>query len=1486
TENTTFSVCHKINKDYHDNIPIGVPISNSTAYVMDCNQNLLPIGIPGELYVGGDGVSLGYVNDPELTARKFVDDPFVSGGRLYRTGDLVRWTSEGLIEFMGRVDEQVKIRGFRIELGEIKNALLTNSQITDCTVLAKEINGNKSLLAYYTGEEADRDEIRSFLLNVLPDYMVPSHYVHMESLPLTVNGKVDRKALPAPVLTSTEGYVAPSTSEEKLLAAIWSEVLGIDTPGVNDNFFALGGDSIKSIQISSRLRSSGYVLTISDILSSPTISGLTSKLSPLVETTDQGVVTGEVAVTPIQEWFFSNTTEDQHHFNQSYHLTFATGIDASWVTQIFGKLQEHHDALRMVFTNGDGSVVQYNKGLDLELSLTEYDLKGEKDSEAIMYAYAQELQESINLVNGPLMKLGLFHDGAKSHLLIVIHHLVVDGVSWRILFEDIETLYQQLVNGDELKLPLKTDSYKSWSDGLATYQQSISHTAGLDYWNIFEAQPYDELPSDYPDAPRGGAVHSQVSSFTLDTNFTRDLLTKVHGRFNTHVNDILLTALMLSVYEQYGLEHLRIDLEGHGREPLADNLDISRTVGWFTSIYPVRLSKEGADLSAMIKETKERLHRIPNQGVDYLLSQYWGSGDQHATANISFNYLGQYDSDTAGKAYDVDAETLGEEVSFRIEELYDWNISGRVVDGKLEMNLRYGSMQYKSETVDKFMEHYRANLEEVIRYCLSEAKTEFTPWDLTYKALSIAELDKLQSAYAIEDIYPLSPMQEGMLFHSLYDQDSDHYFVQLGCHWSGTMNLQAIEKSLASLTDRYDIFRTVFLHEDYARPLQMVLTQRATSFNYVDVREECAQESRESVIERYRLADRSHKFDLGEDVLMRLTVLQSSDSGYDFIWSFHHILMDGWCMSIIFSDFLKFYAQHSGLGNAALPEVQPYSNYIEWLEAGDSALSKSYWETYLADYSSLASLPKNTLSGSAQGYDQAIHELVLDKSLTSSLLEISQAEGVTLNTIIQTVWGTLLSRYNNTNDVVFGSVVSGRPAELPGVEDMVGLFINTVPVRVRYEGSETLSDVMSKLQQSASEGEAYHYHPLQKIQGVSELGRDLLDHLLIFENYPISEEIKSGSGADYQIEEISFHEQTNYDFTLMILPGEELSLKMSYNSQVYDAATITAISNHLEGLIAALVKDISAPLSSLSVITEGEEATLEAFNATDKFYAPEESTIVSVFADQVRQHGDRPALYYQDEELSYAELDRISNQIANYLMAQGVNTGSLVGLMMERDLHLLPCIYGILKAGGVYVPIDPNFPAERKRAIAVDSAMPLVITTDQCDKEGLETLEVLDLADILFSLQDISSSHPAATIKGHDLAYVIYTSGSTGTPKGVIIEHRSVVNRLFWMQDAYPIGGSDVLLQKTPLVFDVSIWELFWWSFTGASLALLPPKAEKDPEAIIAAIERYGVSTIHFVPSMLEAFQMMLGEGFDYTRLQSLRQVFASGEALKAIHSR
>ena len=672
SECTVFACCHVITNAevVGSSVPIGRPIGDRKVYVLDGHLKRVPVGVAGELYIGGASLARGYWKQAGLTAERFIPHPYSEAGgeRLYRTGDLVRHRSDGELEFVGRVDEQVKVRGYRIELGEIESVLKGHAAVAECVVVAGTDgeDSNKRLLAYLVtrpDQTLTLDELRSFLREQLPEYMIPAAFIILDALPLNAHGKLDRQALPAPDSSSLPAaveFVAPRTPEEAILAGIWAQVLKVERLGVHDNFFELGGDSILSIQVVSRAFQQGLHLLPKQLFQHQTIAELAQVVTTKRLTdAEQGEVTGVVALTPIQHWFFSRDWPQLHHFNYSMVFEVHKSLDLGRVKAVVAHLLSHHDALRMRYERSEAGWQQRNASVaeQPENEITYYDLRelGPPEVRREIERVAEQAQRSLNLETGPLMRVLYFDMGGErgGRLLLIVHHLVMDGVSWRILLEDLQLATQQLERGVAIELPAKTTSYQSWARRLSEYGGGAEMVQEAQYWGAVEEQLREQvsLPVDHEGVAAAIEVdeHRELVIKVLGEEQTRALLSEVGAAYHTQIQEVLLAALVEAIWEWTGERQVVVQMEGHGREELFEQVDLTRTVGWFTSLYPLRLDlRRVHGVGEVLQAVKEQVRAVPGRGVGYGIWKYLrvtegeaaeAGGGREAAARESENQL-------------------------------------------------------------------------------------------------------------------------------------------------------------------------------------------------------------------------------------------------------------------------------------------------------------------------------------------------------------------------------------------------------------------------------------------------------------------------------------------------------------------------------------------------------------------------------------------------------------------------------------------------------------------------------------------------------------------------------------------------------------------------------------------------------------------------------------------------------------------------------
>nr|WP_314464359.1 non-ribosomal peptide synthetase [uncultured Clostridium sp.] len=738
-------------------VPIGTPLSNVQIYITDKDMNLCPAGVSGEICVAGICVGRGYIHDEERTKEVFIENPFVKerGVRLYKTGDIGRMRPDGSLEYIGRKDFQVKIRGFRIETGEIENCLLKHEGIKEVIVIDIEDEGQgKYLCAYYTGEgPLKTTELREHLLKELAEYMIPSCFMFLEELPLSANGKVDRRKLPDPDRSADDiEYVLPQDEIQEIVVSVYNETLGISEIGMNHNFFEIGGDSIKALQIVSRLSRKGLKLEIKDIFSNPILKDVCTKIKQkTLNLRNNRVVEGKTELLPIQRAFFMSNKEERDHFNQAVMLYREAGFEEEVLREVFHKITEHHDAFRMRYTMENKTILQYNRGLgDRVYDLYTVDLNGEVNEKDAVLKVADELQKETSVFDGKLMKLCLFKSVKGDHLLIVVHHLIIDGVSWRILFEDFEHLYKNISAGNPISLEYKTDSYQNYGNFLVNYARSDKLKKELPFWReIARAKCVGILTENSILVNTYGG--SQTESISLSKEDTQSLMRNVNRTYKTEINDILLTALSIALRQLTGGDRIKIKMEGHGRETLHEDLDISRTIGWFTTLYPVLIDLEGeTELSQNIKMVKESLRKIPNQGIGYGILKYMAKDEvllQEEDAPILFNYLGEIDNDITTEVFSPSCYSCGKSTGDNVQRDARIEMDSIIIHGELVLNTTYHKKEYGAEQIARLNAAYMECLKRVIEHCMNKEKTEQTPSDYGYNKISLGDLENLLSEY-------------------------------------------------------------------------------------------------------------------------------------------------------------------------------------------------------------------------------------------------------------------------------------------------------------------------------------------------------------------------------------------------------------------------------------------------------------------------------------------------------------------------------------------------------------------------------------------------------------------------------------------------------------------------------------------------------------------------------------------------------------------
>lgn len=1198
---------------------IGVPIPDLQVYLLDPLREPVPIGVSGEMYVGGGGVAGRYLNRTELSSERFIPDSFSGrpGARLYRSGDLARRLENGDLEYLGRIDHQVKIRGFRIELGEIEAAVAAWPKVRDVTVIVREdVPGDRRIVAYLVvdgDKDGAVDDLRNALRERLPEYMVPAHFVTLDRLPLTPNGKVDRNALPAPAALrgASRPYAPPRTPVESTLSTIWAAVLRLPRVGIHEPFFEIGGDSILSIQVLARARQAGLNLTARDLFKKPTIAQLAEVASspgpePAAGTGGtHSLATGDVALAPIQKWFIEQDLEDRAYWNQAFLFEVPANFDPGSFARALHAVVLHHDALRLRLMERDRGWHQDLGGDPGDLVVPRFELSGRNDAEAsaIVEAESARIQAGFDLTRGPLLAAAYFdlgHD-RPGRLFLAAHHLAIDAVSWRILLEDLESAYVSLQVGKEPSLPQKTTSFQAWSRRLQDRALSEQTRASAAHWlSIAERRPAS-LPVDDASAPNLEAQAEEIV-IRLSAGRTHDLLHRVPAIYRTQINDILLSALALALRQWTGERGFLIETEGHGREDIASDVDVSRTVGWFTTLFPIWLdSSDGEGPGRLLKSVKEQLRRIPEKGLSYGLLRYGAAEGELAgklrggpRAELLFNYLGQLDQTVAASSlFRFSPEKTAAWHGPRNRRTHLIEVLASVRDGVLEARWIYGRNVHERRSLEALAAAFAGAVEDIVAHCLSQGAGGFSPSDFPEAGLDQQSLDTLVARQPdLVDVYPLSPMQR--LFHSMEGSEGAPGFELWRFRVRGPLDAPALEGALGDVVARHPMLRTAFEAEGLHAPLQVVLGRARVPFVEVDLRH-LAPAEQAARIDEIADKERTTGFDLRAAPLFRAILVRLDEATNELVWATHHLYIDGWSWPLVFRDLAHFYRARRSGNEPALGPACAYGDYVAWLrhEAPDS---ETYWKRVLSGVASPTPVAMDA-PGPARAAQERLFELA--PQTTAALEHFARSHNLTVSTVLQGAWALVIGHHAASRDVVFGAAFSGRPPEMSGVESLVGPCVSNLPVRILIAENAPVSTWLALLQENQFEVAQHQYASLEEIQawaGIPWRFR-MFESLVVFQNYAVD-----GDAVRFddhvRVEPIDVPEATNYPVTLTVTPGPKLRMRLRCVGGRFGSQTADAFAEALRSALEALASNPAATTDevarSLDVARRGRASALAA----------------------------------------------------------------------------------------------------------------------------------------------------------------------------------------------------------------------------------------------------------------------------------------------------
>nr|BAX64246.1 NRPS [Streptomyces sp. MSC090213JE08] len=1583
--------------DLGGRVPIGGAVRNTRLYVLSDELQPVPAGIPGELYVGGAGVGRGYLDDPARTAGTFMADPFAGPGtRMYRTGDRVVQRQDGQLEFIERRDHQVKIRGRRVETGEIEAVIRSLESVVDAAVaVLTDASGNPRLVGYLTGPGVDAGQVRDELAQLLPAYMIPSTWLVLDAMPLTPNGKLDRKALPQPALGGQDAARGPRDERERVLCGIYAEVLGTRDVGIDEDFFALGGDSIRSIQVVSRARSAGLVLTTRDVFDHKTVAALARAAGSLDadarrEPEDDSGGVGSYELTPIMGQLHEDTrslTGPVVKYSQHVVVHVPAGLDAELLDAALHALVDHHDALRTRATEpapGLWHTEVLERGALAGIRLVaSADAGGARGKDLLAFAERQAAAARARLDPGAAVMLqavlidpaasdrgpagagravprapgaaaagpgfGSVGDGAAGAaapgptfrgagncatsphppaagdapeptppgtalLVLCGHHLVVDGVSWRILLPDLAAACAALAEGRTPALDPVGTSYRAWSRLLAEQARTEVRGAELALWQGILDGPDPLVGTRRLDLAKDVHGTRRTLRLELGPDVTGPLLTDVPAAFHAEVNDVLLTGLALAVADwrrRHGHTHYAqtlIELEGHGREQLTDALDLSRTVGWFTSAFPVRLDPGaldwaevwagGAALATALKRVKEQLRALPDRGVGHGLLRYLNPHAARVLARyerpqLGFNYMGRFDArenrlwEPAGGDGVVGT---GAHPAMPLPHLLDVTpaTEDRHDGPHLIANWAWAGQAVAEDDARDIAETWFRALDLLVRHTAEPGTGGRTPSDLplvdlTQDEIEAYETELADAGTALTDVLPLTPLQQGLLFHADYDRDAtDVYTLQIVAELEGDIDPAVLRAAGQALLDRHPNLRAAFRARAGGDPVQLVPDHAELPWQETDLRD-LPEPQRSAELDRITEAERTRRFDLTAPPLLRFALVTHDEGRHRFIWTSHHILVDGWSMPLLVRELFALCRTDADV--TLLPDPAPYRGYLGWLTGQDRDAARAAWRDAL-DGVDEPTLLVPADPDRAPVLPEAVHAEV-PRELTAALSGWARTQGLTLNTVVQGCWALLLGRLTGRQDVVFGAVTSGRPAEVPDVESMIGMFLTTVPVRVPLHPGATLTELLHTLQDRQSALIPHEHLGLAEIHKAAGLAGEVFDTVVLFENFPL-DAAGTDPGADgVRVLHTEARDARHHPLSMAVFPGDTLTLRLDYAPDRLTRADVERIVLMFRHLLRTVADHPALPLARIDVTAPttiagpGAPGELGGLLGTWDPSVPEESLGV---VERVRAVADRipdePAVTDGTTSLTYRELVETAGGLSARVTAAGATTGSVIAMLADPGVPFVTGVLGVLGAGGAYLPLDPTAPAARNAGLLRDSGARYLLVGTAYEAQAREIAGDVTVLVLEDNLTD--RALPPAVGGGLDLAYVMFTSGSTGRPKGAMVQRSGMVNHLWAKVGELDLAAGEVVVQNAPLTFDVSVWQMLAPLLVGGRVRVSGSEMAADPSGLFAMVRAERVAVLEVVPSLLRAALDAWDLDGRVSELPDLRWLMVTGEALPA----
>ncbi|MFI6760880.1 amino acid adenylation domain-containing protein [Micromonospora sp. NPDC050417] len=1452
-------------------VPIGSAVAGTRLRVLDQELRQVPHGVPGELYVAGVQLARGYHGRAGLTADRFVADPYgPAGERMYRTGDLVRSAADGTVEYLGRADRQVKIRGHRVELGEIEAHLAVRPEVASAAVVARTgATGTARLLAYVvarSGVTVDPGTLLAALATALPPALVPAALLVLDELPRTASGKLDVAALPEPQRSRSTGR-APRTATERLFCEVFAAVLGLPEVGPDDDFFVLGGDSIQSIGVANRAHAHDILISPRDVFTHRTPAHLAELAGPepveptLAEHPEPASATSagptEQGTDP-QRYGDLPPTPAVHRLRESglpvgpagtaVLTRTPVGLTEARVHAVLAALRDRHDGLRQRLTRiGDllWTLRVTAPGDGGDASLPRVATSGAATGAARVDDELRAALGRLDPESGAVFDAVWFDGGPDEpgELLLVAHRLAVDEVSWPILLADLETLWN---GGAAAPVPVPLRAHVR---ALGEQAQHPERLAELTHWVETLAPGADTLARTLP------AGADPAARSTLELALPPELV-------DADPVDLLLGALRVAATrwgQRHGQEEtgdLLVDLLTTGREA---GPDLSRTVGPLHRWSPVRLPAV-TDPADATREVARRRNTAPHHGSGYDLLRYLNPQAGPILApTVRPPVLVEYAPALPGA---------------------EWLATPTAQPHPLQLSVRGGTNPtatwtwstavWDSTEVRELAESWLATLAELNDGTATTGTAtvfDASPTgngDVVGQALGTLEpgewdLVRQRSPWPVAEVWPLSPLQEGLYFHASYDQgELDVYTAQVAFEAAYPIDADRLRAACAALLARNPGLRAGFTGDGLAAPVQFITTDPPPPLTVVDLTT-VDEADRAARIEALLADDRTRRFDLARPPLFRLLLLRLGDGDDRLVITHHVLLWDGWSARIVLDQLLALYV--TGGDDHDLPPAGSYRDYLVWLAGRDRDAAMAAWRDELAD------LAEPTLVAPVDRARQPVlprrRRAELPAAVTERLRVAARESGVTLNTLLNAAWAVVLSTSVGRTDVVFGTTVAGRPAEIPHVGNAVGLFLNTVPVRVTFDPNEPVGDLLRRVQATRTGLMAHEYLGLGEVQRASGQSQ-LFDTLFALQQVG-GEDETAELRERHGLTEVGSFDATHYPLTLVVAPGTTLRATLAYRADAVAATTASSLLGRFVTVLERLAGDPTRPVGRLDVLPAPERAALDAQSRATTRPLPGE-TVADLLGAQARRTPDETALVFGSATWTYAELDARVNRLARLLLSRGAGPERVVALALPRSAEMVAALFAVLRTGAAYLPLELDHPAERL-AHMVDDAAPVCVLTTTAVAARLAlpgTVRVDDPQtaaelDALPATEISDTEHPefarTRTDRLDHPAYVIYTSGSTGRPKGVVTPYRGLTNMQLNHQEAIfgptveSAGGRRLRIAHTvSFAFDMS-WEELLWLVEGHEVHVCDEDLRRDAEALVAYCDRHRIDVVNVTPT-------------------------------------